>query len=144
MTKQLIRNPKWSIFKQKEKQSKENTLSVFEGLCKYHFSILWVGSSTQKEQICSFSSMCFQVLRKKKKEALLLGGSGWKTFFFDLRAIFSWVFRLLGRQFLLLPSEKEEKKKAAENAWRKDNVLIPASANGYLSRLLLRQLMYFY
>lgn len=90
--------------------------------------------------------MCFQVLseKEKKKEALLLGGSGWKTFFFDLRAIFSWVFRLLGRQFPFLPSKRGKKKKAAEKAWRKDNVLIPASANGYLSSVLLRQLMYFY
>lgn len=99
-------------------------------------------SSTQKEQICSFSSLCFQVLLKK--ETLLLGGSGWKTFFFNLRAILSWGFRLLGRQLSFFFSLKKKKQQKGLGEEDKESVLIPASANGYLSRALFRQLTYFY
>lgn len=81
--------------------------------------------------------------RKKKRQTLLLGRSGWKTFFFNLRAILSWVFRLLGRQLLVLPLPKKTQQKGLEEE-DKEDILIPASANGYLSGVLLRQLKYFY
>lgn len=62
--------------------------------------------------------------------------------FFNPRAILSWVFRLLGRQLSKKKKKTHQQKGLGEED--KENVLIPASANGYLSRALFRQLTYFY
>lgn len=64
--------------------------------------------------------------------------------FFNLTAILSWGLRLLGRQLCWFFCSGKKKKQQQKRHKEGDNVLISASANGYLFTAVFRQLAFLF